>query len=71
MMRTENRTNLMIYRYKHKYLEDSLTTCLFSETTEVSLYPARAYDLLAYHLLTMFTVLGMHSLLWNEPCLQS
>lgn len=70
-MKTENRTNLMIYRHKHKYLEDSLTTCPFNKATEVPLYPAGAYDLLGYHLLTMFTALGMHSLLWNEPCLQS
>lgn len=55
----------LIYEYKQKYLEDSLTTLLFSKKNNkksktmknhCSRFPYRAYDLHSHKVLSRFTV---------------
>lgn len=55
----------MIYRYNHKYVEDSLTRCPFSKT-EILRLTLRTYDLPSHGLSTRFAVSSINFLLWNR-----
>lgn len=54
----------LIYGYKLKYLEGSLTTSLWQNNSNWALIVS---DLLSHRLLIKLTELGTNSLLWSKP----
>lgn len=68
LLTTEERRSSVIYRYKHKYSEGSLTThCLAKQYR----FLPKTCDIPSCGLLTRFTVPGLHWFWWKRPHIQS